>query len=106
VPRNAHRGGEHETLDNNNERARYQKRPARHRHPLRQTDETAHEQTGVRQGSWQTDLGLQVVFFLIRRYFFPAVRAATTTATTPIAAKFKKNPSRKLVQSIYISLRL
>jgi hypothetical protein len=62
VPRNAHRGGEHETLDNNNERARYQKRPARHRRPLRQTDETAHEQTGVRQGSWQTDLGLQVVF--------------------------------------------
>jgi hypothetical protein len=38
VPRNAHRGGEHETLDNNNERARYQKHPARPRRPVKQND--------------------------------------------------------------------
>ena len=38
MPRNAHRGGEHETLDNNNERARYQKHPARPRRPVKQND--------------------------------------------------------------------
>ena len=49
MPRNAHRGGEHETLDNNNERATYQKRPARPRRPVKQTDETTPSAQGARR---------------------------------------------------------
>jgi hypothetical protein len=49
VPRNAHRGGEHETLDNNNERARYQKHPARPRRPVKQNDGRTPSEQGAPQ---------------------------------------------------------
>jgi len=56
VPRKAHRGGEHETLDDssNNVRtkttkAKTEKRPGRPRRPVKQTDETAPSTQGARQ---------------------------------------------------------
>ena len=49
MPRDAIRGGEHETLDNNNERATYQKRPGRPRRSVKQTDETTPSAQGARR---------------------------------------------------------
>jgi hypothetical protein len=62
VPRNAHRGGEHETLDNNNERARYQKRPARHRRSAEQNDGTAPSTQGAPRTRQAPALEAQVPF--------------------------------------------
>ena len=89
MPRDAIRGGEHETLDNNNERARYQKHPARPRRPVKQNDETAPSTQGARQK-------LQAPARTTRQTYF-SDEASTTSS--PLFSPQLSQPLLRLPQS-------
>jgi polyhydroxyalkanoate synthesis regulator phasin len=89
VPRNAHRGGEHETLDNNNERARYQKRPARPRRPVKQNDGRTPSEQGAPQTRQAPARELQL--------FFSYDGASTTSS--PLFSPQLSQPLLRLPQS-------
>jgi polyhydroxyalkanoate synthesis regulator phasin len=89
VPRNAHRGGEHETLDNNNERARYQKHPARPRRPVKQNDGRTPSEQGAPQTRQAPARELQL--------FFSYDGASTTSS--PLFSPQLSQPLLRLPQS-------
>jgi polyhydroxyalkanoate synthesis regulator phasin len=89
VPRNAHRGGEHETLDNNNERARYQKHPARPRRPVKQNDGRTPSGQGAPQTRQAPARELQL--------FFSYDEASTTSS--PLFSPQLSQPLLRLPQS-------
>ena len=89
MPRNAHRGGEHETLDNNNERARYQKHPARPRRPVKQNDGRTPSEQGAPQTRQAPARELQL--------FFSYDGASTTSS--PLFSPQQQQPLLRLPQS-------
>jgi len=93
VPRNARRGGEHETLNDNKKNVRTktknQKRPGRPRRPVKQTDETTPSEQGAPQTRQAPARELQL--------FFSSYGASTTSS--PLFSPQQQRPQLRLPQS-------
>ena len=96
MPRNAHRGGEHETLNDSSKnvrtkttKAKTEKRPGRPRRPLKQTDET----TPLEQGAPQT----RQAPARTTRQTYSSDGASTTSS--PLFARQQQRPRLQLPQS-------